>query len=33
MVQVVLCLGGAVVAFIGMMLWTGRRLLKSGDLG
>jgi hypothetical protein len=33
MVQVVLCIGGAVIAFIAMMLWTGSDLLKSGDLG
>jgi hypothetical protein len=33
MVEVVLCIGGAVVAFIAMMLWTGSGLLKSGDLG
>jgi hypothetical protein len=33
MVQVVICIGGALVAFIAMMLWTGSDLIKSGDLG
>jgi hypothetical protein len=33
MVQVVVCIGGAFVAFIAMMLWTGSGVIKSGDLG
>jgi hypothetical protein len=33
MLEVVVVIGGALVAFIAMMLWTGSDLLKSGDLG
>jgi hypothetical protein len=33
MVEVVTCIGGALVAFIAMMLWTSSDLRKSGDLG
>jgi hypothetical protein len=33
MLEVVVVIGGALVAFIAMMLWTGGDLLKSGDLG
>jgi len=32
MLEVVVVIGGALVAFIAMMLWTGSDLLKSGDL-
>jgi hypothetical protein len=33
MLEVVVVIGGALVAFIAMMLWTGSGLIKSGDLG
>jgi hypothetical protein len=33
MLEVVVVIGGALVAFIAMMLWTGSDLIKSGDLG
>jgi hypothetical protein len=33
MLEVVVVIGGALVAFIAMMLWTGSDLLKSGHLG
>jgi hypothetical protein len=33
MLEVVVVIGGALIAFIAMMLWTGSDLLKSGDLG
>jgi hypothetical protein len=33
MLEVVVVISGALVAFIAMMLWTGSDLLKSGDLG
>jgi hypothetical protein len=33
MVQVVSCIGGALIAFIAMLLWASSDLLKSGDLG
>jgi hypothetical protein len=32
MLEVVVVIGGALVAFIAIMLWTGSDLLKSGDL-
>jgi hypothetical protein len=33
MLEAVVVIGGALVAFIAMMLWTGSDLIKSGDLG
>ncbi len=33
MLEVVVVIGGALVAFIAMMLWTSSDLIKSGHLG
>jgi hypothetical protein len=33
MVQVVTCIGGALIAFIAMMLWTSSDLIKGGHVG
>ena len=33
MLEVVVVIGGALIAFIAMVLWTSSDLIKSGDLG
>jgi hypothetical protein len=33
MLEVVVVIGGALIAFLAMVLWTSSDLIKSGDLG